>query len=161
MRNQNTSTGETKTTSSNDNNTNNNTNVAELQAKESENAALKVQLASIRHTLTERDASIATLETSKKEVQNYSQTLLTQLNEAERKQTNSASMVASKDDQLVAARKAVAVEQERLSGWEAELSANRKNWNLRESKREEEMEEREHEVLERERRMSLKKKRMR
>jgi len=154
--NQNTSTGETKTTSSNDNNNNNNnnTNVAELQAKESENAALKVQLASIRHTLTERDASIATLETSKKEVQNYSQTLLTQLNEAERKQTNSASMVASKDDQLVAARQAVAVEQERLSGWEAELSANRKNWNLRESKREEEMEEREHEVLEREKELS-------
>ena len=125
-----------------------------LPAKESEIAALRVQLASAHHTLSERDATIATLETSKKEVQIYSETLLAQLNDAERKSTTTASLLASEDEKLEAARAAVESERERLNGWEAELAARRGKRQTRDAERELDLERREHELLEREREVS-------
>jgi len=108
---------------------NNNTNMestsATLQAKSSECEALRLQLDSAQHTLKERDATVVTLEFAKQEVQTYSETLLAQLNEVENRQTAAASMIASNDEQVEAAREAVASEEERLRLWESELHATR------------------------------------
>jgi len=93
----------------------------QLQAKASYCESLRIQLDSMQHTMKEREATITTLETTKKEITIYSETLLSQLNEIESRQTTTASIMSSQDEQVEAARAAVKSEEERLWRWEAEL----------------------------------------
>ena len=93
----------------------------QLQAKASECESLRIQLDSIQHTMKEREATITTLKTTQKEITIYSETLLSQLNEIESRQTTTASIMSSQDEQVEAARAAVKSEEERLWRWEAEL----------------------------------------
>ena len=54
----------------------------------------------MQHTMKEREATITTLETTKKEITIYSETLLSQLNEIESRQTTTASIMSSQDEQV-------------------------------------------------------------
>ena len=112
---------------------------AELEAKTSECEAMSVRIDSTLHTLKEREATIMTLSVAKKEIQSYSEELLAQLNEAERRSTAAASLGATKDVRVEAARDAIAAEEERLQCWEAEMHAERVERERRWVEREEEM----------------------
>lgn len=72
----------------------------QLQAKASYCESLRIQLDSMQHTMKEREATITTLETTKKEITIYSETLLSQLNEIESRQTTTASIMSSQDEQV-------------------------------------------------------------
>ena len=119
--------------------------------------ALKLQLSSVEHKLSEATANVVALTSSKSEMQKYANTLLKQLNDAEDKSTSQASLTATDDGKLLAAREAVAQERERLREWESELSAQREASSekaqaleARAAKRERMLEDREQELHERE-----------
>ena len=125
--------------------------------------ALKLQLSSVQHKLSEATASVDALSSSKSEIQKYADTLLEQLNDAEEKSSNQASLMTTKDEQLLAAREAVAQERERLRDWESELSAQREAsyekvlaLETSAAKRERMLEERERELHEREQDVEVK-----
>ena len=76
----------------------------ESSSSASENEALKLQLSSVEHKLSEATASVNALQSSKIEIQKYADTLLEQLNEVEGKYSNQASLMTTKDEQILAAR---------------------------------------------------------